>query len=459
MTRIGIIGGGPAGLGLAHELSGADRVISLFEAGRELGGLARSFLLDDVTIERYYHFICGSDERYFRVLDELGLRKALRWRYTKMGFFCAGRLYRFSSALDLLRFDGLSVLGRLRYGLAMFYFSLIRNWHRLDNKKAEPWLISLLGSEVYKTTWYPLLSVKFPEIHQEISAAWVWHRVHRVASSRRSLFHKEKLGHLEGGTQILVDTLEARLLSAGVEVYCGTPVQRILIDDGRAVGLETAKGEQHHFDYVVSAVPLPLFLRMTLDLPASYRDRLSSIDFIGVVCIVLRLKRRLTENFWTNVHDPRIPFNGVIEYTNLNPEITPDGTSIVYVPYYVPRDDERFKQVDEELYEECLRCLRLINPELRPEDVVDYVVSRDPYAQIICPAGFSDRVPGHETPVERLYLIESSQLYPSDRTISGTLDLAHEVAKLIEAKERERVPARGGAKAEKVDLAMGDSSL
>ena len=74
------------------------------------------------------------------------------------------------------------------------------------------------------------------------------------------------------------------------------------------------------------------------------------------------------------------------------------------------------------------------------DDVIDFAVSRDPYAQVICPIGFADLVPGHETPIDRLYLIESSQLYPSDRTISGTLDLAHNVARLIQTADESRPP-------------------
>jgi hypothetical protein len=50
---------------------------------------------------------------------------------------------------------------------------------------------------------------------------------------------------------------------------------------------------------------------------------------------------------------------------------------------------------------------------------------------VVCPTSFADQVPAHTTPVAGLYLIESSQLYPSDRTISGTLDLAAKVADLI----------------------------
>ncbi len=446
MATVGIIGGGPAGLALAHELSTSGMEVSLFEAASELGGLARSFHFGDIVIERYYHFICGADSGYFRVLKDLGIEDVLRWQPTHMGFFYKDRLYPFSSAFDLLRFSGISFISRLRYGLTTFYFSLINDWQKLDHKRAEPWLISLLGQKGYDATWYPLLAVKFPGIHHDISAPWVWHRVHRVAKSRKTLLHQERLGYLEGGTQTLIDAFESRLKADGMEIATGTPVRRILVEGNRAVGLETATGKERRFDYVVSAVPLPVFLRMApSDVHSDYFERLSTIGFIGVVCIILRLKRPLTRNFWTNVNDPRIPFNGFIEHTNLNP-ITPDGTTIAYVPYYLPKNHERFDYSDQRLLDECLESLALVNPDLRRDDVIDFAVSRDPYAQVICPAGFADIVPHHQTPIDNLYLIESSQLYPSDRTISGTLDLAHNVADLIQAAEDSPAALRQRAK-------------
>lgn len=441
VATIGIIGGGPAGLALAHELSTCGLEVSLFEAAPELGGLARSFRFGDVTIERYYHFICGDDTGYFRKLRELDSEEVLCWRPTKMGYFYDGKLYPFSSALDLLRFDGIGLAGRIRYGLSALYFSWIKDWRRLDSKPAEPWLLSILGRQAYDATWYPLLAVKFPQVHDRISAAWVWHRVHRVASCRKTLFHQERLGFLEGGTQTLIDLIQDRLRAGGVAISTSSPVRRILVEDGHAAGLETGDGDQHHFDHVVSAVPLPVFLRMAPDVHRDYFERLQQIDFIGVICITLRLKRSVTENFWTNVNDPRIPFNGFIEYTNLNP-ITPDGSAIVYMPHYLPRSHERFGHSDQQLFDEAFESLALVDPELSRADVIDYAVSRDPFAQVVCPVGFADVVPGHTTPIKGLYLIESSQLYPSDRTISGTLDLAHNVTRLI--REAEGMPERRG---------------
>jgi len=446
VTRtVGIVGGGPAGLALADDLSRAGYGVTLFEAAPELGGLARSFQLGDLRIERYYHFLCSGDTGYFGKLRELGMEGALRWRPTRMGFFYRGRLYPFSSIGDLLRFDGVSLAGRLRYGLLALRCSLTGRWRALDAVPGEAWLRRFLGDEAYMATWYPLLKVKFDRFHDRISAAWVWHSIHRVGRSRKTPLHRERMGYLAGGTETLVDALTAALRARGVRLLPGTPVAKIAIEDGRARGVETADGALWPFDAVVSAVPLPHFVRLAPGLPEAYREALAGVDFIGVVCVVLRLKHPLSESFWLNVNDERVPFNGCIEYTNLNPEATPDGSSILYVPFYLPRDHERFAYPDERLVDDCVRALALINPRFRPDWVIDAAVSRDPYAQVICTTGFAARVPAQETPVESLFLIDSTQLYPADRTISGTIDLAKNVADLLARPAPAASPARAAA--------------
>src|SRR5262249_34920443 len=154
------------------------------------------------------------------------------------------------------------------------------------------------------------------------------------------------------------------------------------------------------FDTIIAAVPLPLFVRMTPELPESYRARIAGIDYIGVICIVLRLRRRLTEHFWLNVNDERVPFNGCIEYTNLNAEMTPDGSTILFVPDYLARSAERFSRTDEGLFDECVAALAAIRSDFSREWVIDWAVSKDPYAQPICATGFGEQIPAHQTPID-----------------------------------------------------------
>lgn len=432
MKRVGVIGGGPAGLGLTHELAQSGWEVRLFEAGPQLGGLAGSFQLGDLELDRYYHFICQGDATYLRWLDRLGLSGRVGWTATKMGFFHAGKMHALTSATDLLRCDALTPSARIRYGAFTLHCALRKTWADLDREPAARWLGRTIGSHAYDVLWHPLLALKFHQDYSDISAAWVWHRIHRVATSRGRFLRRERFGFVEGGTSSFIDAVATAARAAGATIHTRAPVRRIIHDGHRCTGLQTEDGTCHDFDRVVSTVPLPVFMRLAATPSVPFVTSLHAIEYIGVVCVVLRLRHRLTRNYWLNVNDPRVPFNGYIEYTNLNPTLTNDGTSVLYVPYYLPTSHLRYALTDEHTIAETVAALCAVQPQFSEGWVLDAAVARDPYAQVVCTTGFGRRIPPHKTPIDGLWLIESSQLYPADRSISATLDLCTAVHDAIQ---------------------------
>src|SRR5687768_12089929 len=113
MKRAVVIGGGPAGLKAAHVLQKSGVHVTLLEGDQVLGGLASSFDVQGVRIERYYHFICRGDDELADTLTELGLQDRLHWVASRMAYFVDGRLYPFLTPIELLRFAPLALHDRL----------------------------------------------------------------------------------------------------------------------------------------------------------------------------------------------------------------------------------------------------------------------------------------------------------------------------------------------------------
>lgn len=444
--RIGIVGGGVGGLMAAWELSRLGFQVDLHEAASELGGLASAFDFDGFRIERFYHFICRHDSTLIDTCPRIGIDERLKWRETRTGFFYDGRLYRFGSPIDLLRFRPLSLVDKARFGLNVLYSRRFRTWSKLEDLPAKQWLIDQLGARTYSVIWDPLLRVKFDEYHEEISAAWMWHRIHRVATSRKSVFARERFGYLEGGSDLLIQTLATRAREAGATIRMQSRTEGLWTENGICRGLRVG-GENVPYDSVICAVPLPVYRKLIPSDDPAYTARLETIRFIGVVCMILRLKQAISPNFWLNVHDPRISFNGIIEYSNLNADPRLEGRSVVYVPYYLEASRPRYSFPDEQLFDEYAAALQVLNPAFRREWVEGYRVFRAPHAQPICHRNFSEVVPPVETPWKNCYMLESTQLYPADRVISGTLRLAQDaVLRLLDdygAAEHSGIRRRG----------------
>jgi protoporphyrinogen oxidase len=422
--RILIAGAGVMGLAAALDLLEDGHEVEVFEAAERPGGLAGSFDFGSVRAEKFYHFLCGGDRVYFRFLDRLGLSKRLRWRRTGMAVFRDERLHPFGDPLSLLRFSPLSPSSRLRYGLHVLSAKRRTDWKELENVPARDWLLEGAGEEAYRVVWEPLLRQKFADETDTISAAWIWSRIHRLASSRNRVF-QEWLGFLEGGSDAFVEALVEAVSAKGGRIHCASPIEKLYLEDSRVLGAR-ACGRDHAADGVVSTIPLSFLLRIAPDLPSGYREQAVDLGNIGVRCIVLKMRKSLTPYFWINVNDD-LPVCGLIEYTNLRPPASFGGETLLYSPLYVPASHPRYRSPEDEVLEETLECIARIVPGFDRSTVVDYRVFREPFAQPVCPVRFTSRLAPLRTPVQNLVAADTTHLLPHDRSISDSLALAQKL--------------------------------
>lgn len=435
--KVAIIGAGAAGLSAGYELSKRGIPVEIFERDNSLGGLAGSFLLDDGYVEKFYHFICLNDFTYQQTLQELGLQHLLRWRLTDMGQYYNGRIFSLGRPFDLLSFTPLPLADKIRMGLHIRKIQKAHwdEWKPLEHVPIDDWLQSTFGPNVFRVLHEPMVRLKFGDYRKKISAAWMWARIHRLGRSRTKIRNREKVGYVEGGSQIIMDALGEAIQQNGGSITLNASVEKLLLGKDSVRGI-VVNGKERTYDSVVSTVALPAFLRlMPASLQGDYWTRLRNIESIGVICVFLRSTKSFGKFFWTNISDPRIEMAGVIEYTNLNPLRHLGGDSILYLPQYIPSSVEKFSKPDQEIIQEYLGYLKLINPEFSDDHVKDVFVFREKYAQPICEVGFTKDIPDIRTPLRGLYLTDSSQLHPDDRTISNSLGLGKSAASLILSNE------------------------
>ncbi|TGP53290.1 FAD-dependent oxidoreductase, partial [bacterium M00.F.Ca.ET.229.01.1.1] len=121
---------------VAYQLARDGHHPVIFEADDRVGGMTASFDFGGTQIERYYHFHCISDDAFLAVLDELGLSGRMRWTETRMGYWFGKRLQPWGNPIALLRFEGLGLVAKFRYGLHAFLCTRRNNWKPLDHVEA-----------------------------------------------------------------------------------------------------------------------------------------------------------------------------------------------------------------------------------------------------------------------------------------------------------------------------------
>lgn len=421
--RVAVLGAGPMGLAVAYQLARDGHHPVVFEADDRVGGMTAAFDFSGLSIERYYHFHCISDHAFLKVLDELGLATQMRWVETKMGYWYQNQLQPWGNPIALLKFRGLSFVAKFRYGLHAFLSTKRNDWKPLDHVEATGWIQRWVGREAYDVLWRKLFDYKFYNYTDNLSAAWIWSRIRRIGRSRYSLF-REKLGYLEGGSETLLQAMQVDIQANGGEIRLKSPVTRVLIEEGKIQGLDVG-GRLEAFDKVISTIPLPYVPKIMPDLPSHILEQFKTVKNIAVVCVIAKLRKAVTENFWLNTNDPDMDIPGLVEYTNLRPL----DHHIVYVPFYIPGEHPKFSEPDQSFLEKVRTYLKKINPSLTDEDFIDIRASRYRYAQPICDPGYLDNLPPAALPIKGLWVADTSYYYPEDRGISESIDFGRKMAK------------------------------
>ena len=456
--RAGIVGGGAAGLAAAYDLAKEGHEVVVHERAPFLGGQASTFDVGGAQLERGYHHLFKSDTDILELAEEIGLGDRVRWVPSSVGTLAGGRIYDFVTPLDLLRFKPISLVDRVRLGLSTLQTRRISNWRALESHTAAEWLRRKAGQGAYEAFWGPMLRGKFGEHFQEVGMAWVWGKVHTRFASRDKGMAREVLGYPVGSFGEIFDRLRVEIEKRGGRIQTASAVTGILEEGGRATGLRTeprpstwespqalnapepeeagadiggGSGTVEQFDAIVATTPSYTLLRLAPGLPEEYMARLSGVEYMAAVLIILVLDRPLSRVYWLNVADRSIPFVGVIEQTNLIGPEHYGGKHIVYLSNYLTADDRLYGLSHRELLDEYASHLRKINPDFDASWVVNSFYHRVEAAQPVIGVNYSSRIPDHRTPLRGLYLANTTQIYPEDRGTSYSVRIGRRVARMV----------------------------
>jgi protoporphyrinogen oxidase len=411
--KIGIIGGGIMGITLGYLLARDGVQVEIYEASPMLGGLAGPITLEDGgQVDRFYHAILSSDSHLRELCAELGIEDQLRFKETRMGFYHQGKIYSMNNVVEFLRFPPLGWIDRFRLGLTVLYAQFVNDWRRMETIPVESWLIGLSGRNTYQNIWRPMLKAKFDGGFDKTPATYIWSRLVRMKSTRGGANQKEEAGHLIGGYITLIKAMADKIEAAGGKIYLRQPVNEILIDQGRCVGIRIGD-EARPFDAVVATVQSPIFARLIPSADPAYLDFLAKTEYLGIVAPLLVLDRPLT-GYWTlNITDDRFPFTGVIETTTFIDPKYVGGRHLVYLPKYTAPGSEWQKMSDDQIREIWLENLKLMFPDFDPATIRYFLVNRERYVEPLHRVNETDLIPEIKTPVKNLYLATTAQIYPA----------------------------------------------
>ncbi|MGQ0576672.1 MAG: FAD-dependent oxidoreductase [Pseudonocardia sp.] len=426
--RWAVVGGGMLGGVAARRLRAAGAEVVLHESAPTLGGLASAWRLpvpggEPVTWDRFYHVILGDDRRVLALLDELGAPEVV-WARSKAACYTDGRALPASSAAELVGLPFLGPVAKLRIGLTVAWAALWTAPARFDRITAARWLRRWSGRQATDRLWLPLLRAKLGECADKASAVFIWSTIRRLVTARFQGRDGDRFGHVPGGYAAVLGALADDLARAGVEVRTGSRVTAVTAAPGGRVRVEAAGACAEEFDRVLVTTAAPLASRMCPQLSDAERERLDGVEYLGVICPSVLLRRPVTGAYITYITDP-LPFTAVIEMTALVDPAETGGHTLVYLPRYTRPDDPVFDRSDEDLRGEFLDPF-LGMYGLAPDDVVSFAVARARHVMPVPTPGYPQRVPAVRTTVAGVFTLGSAQITVGTLNVEQTLQLLDE---------------------------------
>jgi len=438
--EVAVVGGGIAGLASAYRLQEHGYNVRIFEANRNLGGLAGVYETAGDPIEKFYHHLSKSEETIVELAEELGLGEDIEWRIGKNAYYIDGVVHPMDKPWEILSFPHWSLYDKFRLTMLTLdidvrgvvpKFDTYEQLSNFENIPVEEFARDHTTDTVYETFFEPLLDAKFGSRKKDVSAAWLLGRI--KFRGERDFLKGEILGYVDGGFGRLLDALINTVGSENIET--GTRVTNIQTTNAEVTGITVEQEDtstkpvanNYNVDNVVVAA-MPNVLENLTGYPCE-------IDFQGTVCSVISMDESLLDTYWLNIAADA-PFGALIEHTNFVEKKRYGGQHLLYVARYIqsPKEDI-WQQDDDEVRETWLSGLESLFPGFDRTSVNWVQTARNPRTAPIYERGYLDMVIPYDLSddvADGLYYagMASEAQYP-ERSLNGGIVSGYECADCI----------------------------
>jgi protoporphyrinogen oxidase len=261
-------------------------------------------------------------------------------------------------------------------------------------------------------------------------------------AARRTGLKKEMFGYVPGGYARIFERFAEVLRGLGVEFSTSHALKSVRRDrQSERVQLEFHNGYRPQFDNVVLTIPATAISHVCPDLREDEKQRFDGVEYLGVVCASVLLKKPLAGYYVTNITDTWVPLTGIIEMSAIVDRRELGGHSLIYLPKYVPSADPMFERPDADIREEFLGTLEKMYSHFSRGDVLEFKVGRARNVMALPTLNYSKNLPPVVTSIPGVYAINSALIVKGNLNVNETIQAADEALEVAAESLNDRPSA------------------
>ena len=356
--KVGIIGAGPAGITAAYQLAKAGVDIEVFEAGPSVGGLAKTIPLWNQRVDLGPHRFFSTDRRVNELwLEVVGNDYSMVDRLTRI--YYDQRFYNYPLKIG----NALGNMGPANAIRCLVSYFKEKLYPIEQDGSFEDWVVHQFGRHLFDI-FFKTYSEKLWGIScKELDADFASQRIKKLSLSEAILNalrngqgnrHKtlvDRFAYPNLGSGVVYERMADYVQRQGGLLHLNRPVGRVVTDDGRATSLELADGSIHHYDHIVSTMPITLLVSRLPDTPPDILHHARQLRFRNTTLVYLNVDHpSVFPDNWIYVHDPDLQFGRITNFRNWSPYLYgSETTSILALEYWSYDDDPLWEASDDEL--------------------------------------------------------------------------------------------------------------
>lgn len=370
-AHVAILGAGPAGLAVGHELTANGTKVTVLDRNDFVGGLCRTLHEDG------YKFDLGG-HRWFTKNEDLNnwFRRLMEGELVMVDrisrIFHGGKFFAYPINFgDIFKNTGPITI--LHAGFSFLFTTLMQAIRPRTIANMKDAYTVQFGAKLYNMFFRQYSEKVWGLPCEKLSADWVTQRSkglsiwglvrNAVIKSNAPVSLIDEFMYPRDGYMRIPERMAEDIVKSGSEVRLSSTVSRIVYHGpGDFEVFYEGDGGQHGIraDAVVSTIPLGVLASiLEPGCDESVKKAANSLEFRDLITVNVRLKRKqVTRDTWLYIQDKDILFGRMHEPKNWSPAMVPDDehTSLV-LECFCTRGDHIWQLSDDAIAARCIRDL------------------------------------------------------------------------------------------------------